>query len=110
MQMKKKPALIVLACVMAYLACFLALRSYSAIYAPHAWNRGYKTANPTQCSIPYPVFTTRNASVFRRFEERQLRRLAYYVFTPLVEWDLSIHNHPMNSLPMWTFYGNNWPK
>lgn len=108
--MKKRPALIAFACVMTYVASYFALRSYSAIYAPYAWGRGYETVNPTPSTIHYPVFSKRHASGFEKFEQRYLRPLAYYAFSPLVEWDLSIRNHPLSHLPRWEFYGNNWPK
>jgi hypothetical protein len=91
------------------------LRSHSASYAPYAWNRGYETVNPTPNTIHYPIFGSRPITPgpppsMARLKQEFLEPLAYYVFSPLVELDLAINNHPANPLPEWTFYGNNWPK
>jgi hypothetical protein len=105
-----KKTILLLSGLVLYVASYVFLRSYVALHAPYAWNRGYETGNPTPSTIHYPIFSVRDPSFLQRVEQKYLRPLAYYVFSPLVEGDLSIYNHPSSPLPRWYFYGNNWPK
>ncbi|MCX6875983.1 MAG: hypothetical protein NTW21_19570 [Verrucomicrobia bacterium] len=108
--MNQKLLVIVGLCLVAYVVGYLLLRSYSAVYAPYAWGRGYETTNPTPSTIHYPVFSKAGRTNFEQLVDRFMKPIAYYVFSPLVEGDLAIHNHPANPNPKWEFYGNNWPK
>jgi hypothetical protein len=112
--MKKKTAirLVPALLLVVYLGSYVSLRSYCWHHAPHAWGRPGNAPNPTfQNSFLYMHFS--RASQFSglpwQLDMKLFRPLAYYAYSPLVEFDLSINNHPGNPLPKWQFYGNNWP-
>ena len=112
--MKKKTAVRMLpvAFLVAYFGIYFCIRSYCWIYAPHAWGRGASgpnTGSSQASDFFYMRFSRLPSRKLRDFEFKVIQPLVYHFYSPLVELDLSINNHPLNPLSEWKIYGNNWP-
>jgi hypothetical protein len=90
-----------------YCAAYVAVRPHATAYAPYAWGRP-KPIPLTSSIIYYPIVSKVRPSPLEGLAYR-VRPVLYYAFSPLVEADLAINNHPGNPFPHWTVFGSNWP-